>query len=402
MNLRLRTITSREEAQGTLALLEQAVREVNGAAGGTESKRTPTELARRYLERLGPRESVLVVAEPREVARPLALAASAPLEDPLTGETRALVVLLYTDPSIRQRGVARALVGELRRALAGADLVHVQDAIYAASVAALVLAHGHRIPSVLTQHVAFVPQGSRLLNLAEQAALATLGRSARLATRVATYNPAVADWARRHWGLADVRVLPVGVVAPNSGDRAETRRSFGLDEDRFLAVFVGRDVHKKGLDVFLGAADPAYQLAAVTDRPGRPADATFLPFMPPERLGQLLASADAFVLPSEGEGFPLSLQEAMAAGLPVVTTRHEGYERFLGPDDALFVKRSPQAVRAALLRLAADGDLVGRLGARSRALAAENFGVERFVDAYEALYDEARASPRPVRRRPTG
>jgi len=118
MNLRLRTITTREEAQGTLALLEQAVREVNGSAGAAESKRTPTELARRYLERLGPREALLVVAEPREVARPLALAASAPLEDPLTGEMRALVVLLYTDPSIRQRGVARALIGELRRSLA--------------------------------------------------------------------------------------------------------------------------------------------------------------------------------------------------------------------------------------------------------------------------------------------
>lgn len=114
MNLRLRTITRREDAQGTLALLEQAVREVGGPHPGL----TPGEVARRYLERLGPREAVLVVAEPREVERPLALAASAPLEDPLTGEVRALVVLLYTDPPIRQRGVARALVQELRRALA--------------------------------------------------------------------------------------------------------------------------------------------------------------------------------------------------------------------------------------------------------------------------------------------
>jgi GNAT superfamily N-acetyltransferase len=119
MNLRLRTITTREEAQGTLALLEQAVREVGGAPGSAvEVKRTPSELARRYLERLGPREALLVVAEPREVARPLALAASAPFEDPLTGDVRALLVLLYTDPSIRQRGVARALTAELRRALA--------------------------------------------------------------------------------------------------------------------------------------------------------------------------------------------------------------------------------------------------------------------------------------------
>ncbi len=114
MNLRLRTISTREEALGTLALLEQAVREVEGLS----ERRTPAELARRYLERLGPREALLVVAEPREVDRPLALAASAPFEDPLTGEVGAVIVLLYTDPSIRQRGVARALTQELRRALA--------------------------------------------------------------------------------------------------------------------------------------------------------------------------------------------------------------------------------------------------------------------------------------------
>jgi ribosomal protein S18 acetylase RimI-like enzyme len=114
MNLRLRTIATREEAQGTLALLEQAVREVVADPDGP----TPADLARRYLERLGRREALLVVAEPREVARPLALAASAPFEDPLTGEVGAVIVLLYTDPSIRQRGVARALTQELRRGLA--------------------------------------------------------------------------------------------------------------------------------------------------------------------------------------------------------------------------------------------------------------------------------------------
>lgn len=118
MNLRLRAIASREEARGALALLEQAVREVSGAAALAAARRTPAELAQRYLERLGPRESLLVVAEPREVERPLALAASAPFEEPLSGDVHALVVLLYTDPSIRQRGVARALIGELRRALA--------------------------------------------------------------------------------------------------------------------------------------------------------------------------------------------------------------------------------------------------------------------------------------------
>lgn len=114
MNLRLRSIATREEAEGTFALLEQAVREIDGDATPGRA----AALARRTLERLGPREALLVVAEPREVARPLALAASAPWEDPLTGALSAVIVLLYTDPSIRQRGVARALVQELRRSLA--------------------------------------------------------------------------------------------------------------------------------------------------------------------------------------------------------------------------------------------------------------------------------------------
>jgi GNAT superfamily N-acetyltransferase len=118
MNLRLRTIAARSEAEGVQALLEQAVREVAG-----EPDLRPDEVARRTLARLGSaREALLVVAEPKEVARPLALAASAPFEDPLTGAVRALLVLLYTDPSIRQRGVARALVGELRRALAARNV----------------------------------------------------------------------------------------------------------------------------------------------------------------------------------------------------------------------------------------------------------------------------------------
>jgi GNAT superfamily N-acetyltransferase len=131
VNLRLRTIAARAEAEGVQALLEQAVREVLDAPD-----QRPAALARRFLDRLGPREALLVVAEPRELQRPLALAASAPFEDPLTGEVRALLVLLYTDPSIRQRGVARALTGELRRALAArgvkelwARAAHNDDAI---------------------------------------------------------------------------------------------------------------------------------------------------------------------------------------------------------------------------------------------------------------------------------
>src|SRR5207245_1746708 len=112
--------------------------------------------------------------------------------------------------------------------------------------------------------------------------------------------------------------LPSGVtLPPGAAGRAELR----LPADRFVALFVGRDVPKKGLRYVLDAVDPAYELVAVTDasvvsRPGL----DVRPFMPAARLAALLRSVDALVLPSSDEGIPLVIQEAALAGVPIVTT----------------------------------------------------------------------------------
>ena len=285
-----------------------------------------------------------------------------------------------------------AMLRLLRERVGKADVVHVQDTIYATSPPALALARRAHVASVLTQHVAFVPQGSRLLDAAQHAAHTTLGRCARLATVVATYNPAVADWMRERWGIRDPRVLPTGVPAAPSGDRDELRRSFLLPQDRFVALFVGRDVPKKGLDLFLGATDPEFELVAVTDRPrGDAARGTILPFMEPRRFQELLDCVDAFVLPSESEGFPLSLQEALAKGVPIVTTWQPGYDHYLARQDVVVVERDASAIRAALRRLAGDDALRASLAHRARAAAERHFGVARFVSAYEDAYADAQA-----------
>jgi glycosyltransferase involved in cell wall biosynthesis len=152
-----------------------------------------------------------------------------------------------------------ALVRALRRRVADADVVHVQDVLYVTSLPALALARTSRTASVLTQHVGFVPQGSASLDAVERAALATVGRCVRLATIVATLNPAVASWVEEQWNVHDVRVLPVGIPRPSAtGERNELRHSFGLPPDRFVALFVGRDVAKKGAaDVVLRRVCPS-------------------------------------------------------------------------------------------------------------------------------------------------
>jgi D-inositol-3-phosphate glycosyltransferase len=281
-----------------------------------------------------------------------------------------------------------AALHELGGAVAEADVVHAHDALYATSVLSLALARRARVPAVLTQHVAFVPQRRRALDAAQHAAIATLGRSARLATQVVAYNPAVAEWAQRTWGLGDVPVLPPGVPEAPQVDRRAVRRRHGLPEDRFIALFVGRDVPKKGLDVFLAANDPAYELVAVTDRnPGAVrGDTRIMPLLEPDRLRELLSSVDAFVLPSEGEGFPLTLQEALVTGVPCLVTRGDGYDRYLQDDEVLFVPRNSEAIRNAVARLVDDPSFRSQLAEGASRAGKREFGIDIFVKSYEDLY----------------
>ena len=286
----------------------------------------------------------------------------------------------------------RACIRTLRTLLREADVVHAQDGLYATTVAALRLARRRRVPSVLTQHVAFVPQANAALDFAQRLAIRAVGPTVRLADVVASYNPSVAAWAERTWKLSSVRLLPVGVPAQDVSDeeRQAARRALGIADDAFLALFTGRDVPKKRLDVFLAADDPAYELVAVTDREDGSAPARLVPFAEPERFGRLLAAADAFVLPSQAEGFPLALQEALVAGIPCVLTREPGYERFLEEGDVVFVPPEPDAIRTALRRLATDPEHRSSLAASARVAGRRRFGVDAFVDAYERVYTAQR------------
>jgi len=104
-----------------------------------------------------------------------------------------------------------------------------------------------------------------------------------------------------------------------------------------------------------------------------------------EQLRREYETADMFVLPSETEGFPRVLNEAMAAGLPVVATRVGGIPALLDErEHALLVEpRDPRALASAVETVVADPDLRRRLVERGAAFAREQSGdpVEQHLDA---------------------
>lgn len=100
-------------------------------------------------------------------------------------------------------------------------------------------------------------------------------------------------------------------------------------------------------------------------------------------------------LPSYREGLPRALLEALAAGLPVVTTDTYGCRDIVetGPDGAglngvLTPVRDAAALAAAIERLALDPALRQRMGAASRALAEREFSAARIVRETLAVYQE--------------
>jgi glycosyltransferase involved in cell wall biosynthesis len=113
-------------------------------------------------------------------------------------------------------------------------------------------------------------------------------------------------------------------------------------------------------------------------------------------VGGILGRADVFVLASRSEGLPLSILEAMAAGLPVVASRVGGVPEAVveGKTGFLVPAGDAAALAEALRRLVADPELRLRLGQAARERAQATFAIERFREAHLGLYRRELAADR--------
>lgn len=109
----------------------------------------------------------------------------------------------------------------------------------------------------------------------------------------------------------------------------------------------------------------------------------------------LLGEAWVYVLPSYSECLPMSVLEAMAAGLPVVTTTVGGIPDavtdsveglLVEPGDVALLERS-------ILRLLRDNELRARMGEAARHKATQRFSAESVVAQLELIYREIGAQP---------
>ena len=108
----------------------------------------------------------------------------------------------------------------------------------------------------------------------------------------------------------------------------------------------------------------------------------------PTAIRELLAEADLFALPSEWEGLPRSVIEAMAVGLPVVGTDVNGTNELVihGVTGLLVPPRDPTALAQSLTTLLLDAQLRREMGRRGRRRVEEEFDLRKMIRQLEEFY----------------
>jgi len=239
----------------------------------------------------------------------------------------------------------------------------------------------------------------------------------------AVFRRATAVIATSHWAAHSLRrmypdcatpvhVMPNPVLLPyfdRGWIEARQARAAAGAKPRFL--FVGGDFPRKGGPDLLnawqaGRFHEGAELELVTNwavpvplPPGVTVTRNIEAHSPAWRA--CWAAADAFVMPTRNEAFGLVYQEAAAAGLPAIGTRHNAVpEIILDGETGLLVRPGDQAaLQAALAALAGSAELRHRLGARAREIIESVADPATYLGGLTTILTDA-AAGRPTRGHP--
>jgi glycosyltransferase involved in cell wall biosynthesis len=203
----------------------------------------------------------------------------------------------------------------------------------------------------------------------------------------------------------DSQLIPLGIERPAAVTKA-TRSDFGIPEDAFVMVTVGRIVPRKAtpqlVKALVAAQRPDAHLLIVGDGPD--ADAVkaaaaqagvsqrvhLTGQVSDERKYQALGIADVFVSATQHEGFGLVFLEAMAFGLPIICYDHGGQTDFLvdGKTGYLVKLNDFERLTQSMVDLHDRPETRAAMADYNRELV-ENYFIENCARQYEAVFQTA-------------
>lgn len=298
--------------------------------------------------------------------------------------------------TVRHRELARPMensitptvVRSLRRRLSEADVVHAHSHLYFSTNVAAAVARLSETPLVVTNHGLVSQTAPKWV---QRLFIPTVARfTFNSADRILCYSDTDRDRLRDRSITAPIDVIENGIdcqqFTPGEGNR-----------ERYL-LYVGRLTDVKGVPVLLEVFDrlaeqyPGLTLRIVGDGPRRGAyerrcrelgiadRVTFVGDVAYDEMARQYRDSLAFVLPSENEGLPRTVLEAMACSVPVVTTALPQLEPVVSGAGYTVEQGAVEGFTDRLAQLVEDERERRELGATGRERVVENYAWTRTVE----------------------
>ncbi len=307
-----------------------------------------------------------------------------------------------------------------RRAMRQVDILHANHP-FASGAAAQREARRANIPIVFTNHTrydlymrAYLPFLPPALGRAYLTTV--LPRYCRSVDRVIAPSAGLAEVLRGLKVDAPLKVIPNGIDVAHfaGGDPSGWRERLGVSTGDVLLVFVGRLSKEKNVRllveafaaaasacprahlVLAGGGNEKAALEAIAIRAGVAGRIHFTGPLSYDQVSNLLAAADAFVTASVSEVHPLTVIEALAAGLPVVGIHSPGVSDTIrhGWNGLLAGDTQPKNLTAQIIEICRSDEARANLSAAARQ-SAQEYAIERtaglLLDEYRSVIAARRA-----------
>lgn len=286
-----------------------------------------------------------------------------------------------------------------------ADIIHVHDVFYGLSHLSGIAAIIAKKPLYITQHVAMVEHPSKLVMYAQKGIYRTIGKYLFNKSRaIIVYNVNVRNFLIKLGIDKDkIHLMNNGIdtryYSPcNPAEKPKLKYTYNLPIDKPIALYVGRLVPKKGFDLVANANSDSYISLIVGNGniPKKLENRKNVIFFGPANDKQLLdlyRLSDVFVFPAIGEIFTLVMQEAMACGLPIITTNDKGYDDYQINNRLLkLVDRSSIKIKMDIKEILGNPALITKMSKYSRGYANDHFNWETNYSKEYAIYSEVISS----------
>jgi glycosyltransferase involved in cell wall biosynthesis len=223
------------------------------------------------------------------------------------------------------------------------------------------------------------------------------------ATRVIVLSESWREFVSRIAPAAHIIVVPNYVIVPPAADPQQRHPQdilflglIGPRKGTFDLIPAFAEVSSKYPQARLtiggnGEIEQARSLIGTLDLDGR---AALAGWVGPEAKKKLLRSSGIYVLPSYNEGLPMSVLEAMAAGLAVITTRVGGIPELItdGTDGLLIEPGDTEGLKRSISALLDDNELRDRLAIAGRLRVEEKYSDHAILPLLRRIYEECSLS----------